>query len=242
MSATVFVHRIYFFRLNKTVFSSENMTKIGTLHCIFLFIIFFHFFSHTFHFWAFTVLSFLIFPISLFLLIKSRQSQFYSEFLRFLSMVILRMQMGSGFRTAWEECLDQGQWRQERLLHGIYSNVVFSPQELPVQRGYFHEFINKIIEELREVRSSPHQGLDRLQKFRDDLVQDLFFRQKSRSVWRHMMSQWFLLSLFNGLIAFYVGTHFGWQQNKNIFLMSFAFYLFGVALLLIQMRRKKWPI
>ena len=218
------------------------MTKIGTFYCFFVFLIFFSYFKEPFHLWLILSLSFFVFPLSFFLLKKHRQQQFYSEFLRFLSLVILKMKMGMAFRSAYEGALSTSQWKFRGLLASLLENVVFSPQKTVVHGSQFTLFLNEIIKEFSFFDSHPHFAIDGLKNFQERLAKRTFFRRRSRQIYYQMGGQLVVLSLIYLCVFSFVVYEFGWRKNMGVFLFSFSLYLAGAITFYFVGRRKQWNI
>lgn len=242
LSVLLFVLRIFYHYKKQHIFPLKIMTKIGTFHVVLIFILYVFYFSQPFWFLIYCFVTLFAFPIFIYLFTKFLQHHFYSEFLRFLSGVILKMQMGYSFTSAMESCLGQSSWLNHGLLVHIYENVVFSQQEVCQNTGPFSRFINKMVCEFRLVHQNQHLAIDRLCKIQKNLQNHLFFRRKSRQIWSYFGYQIGILSfIYFGLIL-YVVSHFGFSKFQNIFLLSFGFYSLGVLFLYFLVRGKKWHI
>lgn len=242
VSVIVFVHRIIFQFKKQHFFIHKLMTKIGTFYLLFIFLLYLKFFFHPIQLWFFCFSSILIFPATFFCLTQFHQHQFYSEFLRFLTLLVLKMQMGLGFRASYEQTLNQESWSYRLLLKQIYDNVTFSQQgKLPKYRG-FRQFIGRIHSELHAVQAHPHRAIDRLCNFRDQLIQERFFRRRSRQIWLNFGLQLGILSLIYWFIFVYVCLQYGFFKYLNVFLLSLSLYFLGFLILFLIVRGKKWRI
>ena len=242
LSGLFFVHQIYRIFQERHALGSQILTKIGTIHIIFIFSLYFFFFRKPFWFWISVFLSLLLIPAFLFLIKKIHQQQFLSEFLRFVSMVLLKMQMGNCFQTAIEYCLGSETWKHRPLLVAIHGNVVFSQQTFLKNTGSFPAFLNKIIQEFQFIQDNQHQAVDRLCNFRDNLREELFFRRKSRQIWYYFGYQWLLLTGIYFIILFFIINQYGFLPFINVFLLSFGLYFLGGLTLYLLGRNKKWDI
>ena len=242
VSGLFFVNRIYDYFKKQYLFKKKLLTKIGTLHVVFIFFLYSFFLKKPFWFWMGSFSSLLSIPMSLFLITKIHQQTFTSEFLRFISMILLKMKMGEGFQTAMEHSLISEKWNQKKLLIAIYENVVFSQQICIEKSGTFPSFLNKIIQEFKLIQSNQHQAIDRLSRFQNSLHVDLFFRRKSRQIWYHFGFQWLLLTGIYVLILFFMINQYGFLSFINIFLLSFSLYFLGVFSLYYLGGNKKWVI
>ncbi len=242
ISGLLFVNRIYNHFEKQHIFELKLLTKIGTFHIVFIFFLYSFFLKKPFWFWMGSFSSLLLIPTSLFLVTKIHQQTFTSEFLRFISMILLKMEMGESFQTAMESALVSEKWSQKKLLTAIYENVVFSQQVFIENSGVFPSFLNKIIQEFQFVQNNQHQAIDRLSRFQNSLHVDLFFRRKSRQIWYHFGYQWLLLTGIYVLILFFIINQYGFLPFINIFLLSFSLYFLGVFSLYYLGRSKKWII
>lgn len=242
MSVLVFVNRIYFEYKKQHFFSLKMMTKIGTFYFVFLIALYFYFLKQVFWFWLLSMVSIIVFPLLIFFLRKFHQQQFYSEFLRFLSMVILSMQRGMSLGAAMESSLRLGNWKQGQLLRGIYEDVVFSQQETVADTSQFSQYIRQIGLELSRVNQHQHQAIDRLCNFRKNLRDRLIFRQKSRQIWFYFFYQVGVLSLIYLLILSFIVSEYGFFNFANSILLSFCLFGLGVLVTFYIGRNKKWSI
>lgn len=238
----VFVTRIFGQLRKQEIFSLKIMTNFGTFHFIFYFSLYFYLFDQPFWFWFFSFSSFLLFPLFIFLFGQFQQNQFYSEFLRFLSMVILAMRRGLSFTAAMEVSLRGNNWKQGQLLRMIYENVVFSQQEPVVKSGLFGQIIHQIHVQFRSLHNDPHRAIDRLCNFRKNLSERLNFRQKSRQIWSYFGFQLGLLSfIYFGLLVF-VLLEYPFTAIKKPILLSNFFYFLGIGAVILIGRMKQWRI
>lgn len=242
LSVLLFVNRIYYQLKKQHLLPEKTLTKIGTLHLVFVFSLYIFYFSKPFSLWIYSFLSITIIPFFILLITKFYQQQFYGEFLRFLSMLILKMQIGNSFRSAMETVIQEGGWRQRSLLVHIYENVVFTQQEEVGNSGPFARFISQIVEEFIRVQNNQHQAIDRLCNFRKKMQSEQFFRRRSRQIWIYFGNQLVLLSVIYLLIFVYVLKHYGFQKFSQVFMVSFGLYSIGCFVVYILGRSKKWHI
>ncbi len=242
LSVLMFARRIYEHFYQQQFIKKKLLTKIGTLHFSFLFVLYFFNFKNPFHLWVLTFLSLSLFPLFVFIILKIHQHQFQSEFLRFLSSVILRMQMGRSFVSAMESSLSEGEWKQRTILMRIYDNVVFSPQVKFEKTGPFVGFVQTLVVELSYVHQHQHLAIDRLCNFQKNLQSEFIFRRKSRQVWCYFAYQLGLLSVIYWSLFAYTFHQYGFLVFKKSFFLSFLFYFFGVFFVYFIIRSKKWHI
>ena len=242
VSVTVFVHRIYYRMKKQHFFIRKLMTKIGTFHLFLIFLLYIFYFQQPLQLWMFTFSSVLALPLLIFLLIRFHQQQFHSEFLRFLSLLIIKMQMGLAFRNAYERVLRGESWTYHSMFAHIYENVTFSQQEMSTQYGGFNHFMSRLVTELRGVQTHPHQAIDRLCNFRNEMIQQRFFRRKSSQIWMNFGLQLGVLSFIYWSIFVYVVSQYGFYKHSKIFFLSMSLYFTGFLILFFLMRNKKWRI
>ena len=187
-------------------------------------------------------MSLLFVPAFFFLIMKIHQQTFNSEFLRFTSVILLKMEMGNSFQSAMEKSLICERWNHKKLLRAIYENVAFSQQSFIEKPGGFPLFLNKIVKEFQFIQNNQHQAIDRLFKFQNSLETDLFFRRKSRQIWLNFGYQWLLLTGVYVFILFFIISQYGFLPFINVFLISFSLYFTGVLCLYYLGRNKKWVI
>jgi Flp pilus assembly protein TadB len=242
MSALLFVDRIFSLYKKQQLLSEKFMTKIGTFYFIFLISLYFYSFSHPFSFWIFTFASFFVFPTLLYFLNRIHQQQFYSEFLRFLSLIIMNMQQGLAFVTAIERAQESGNWKQGQVLGRICENVVFSQQTNLSNQGFFNQFLGSALIEMRQIHRQQHQGIERLKNLRKILRERLTFRQRSRQIWLYFSYQLGLLSLIYWSLFLYILKDFGFFGFQSTFLYSASLYFMGSAVTFFIAKGKKWSI
>ena len=238
----LFTYRIYEYLKKQCILKGRLLTKIGTFHIVFLFFLYSFFFTKPFWFWFGSFMSLLLVPSSFFLAIKIHQQTFNSEFLRFTSMILLKMEMGSSFQSSMEKSLVCEKWNHKKLLRAIYENVAFSQQSFIDKSGGFPLFLNKIIKEFQFIQNNQHQAVDRLFKFQNSLESDLFFRRKSRQIWCYFGCQWLLLTGIYVFILFFIISQYGFLPFINVFLISFSLYFTGILCLYYLGGSKKWVI
>lgn len=242
LSVMMFAHRIYNQFRKQNLFSQSLLTKIGTAHFIFIFLLYLIFFTHPFWFWMSAFVSIALIPGIVFLVTIFHQQQFYSEFLRFVSVMILKMQMGHSFTSSMEQALAMESWKQKGLLVEIQGNVVFSQQIKILGTGPFSSFISKVIHEFHLIYSNQHQAIDRLCKFRKNLQSEIFFRRRSRQIWSYFAYQLALLSFIYLALFIFIVREYGFSGFKDAFYLSFALYFLGILSLFLILRGKKWLI
>lgn len=242
MSVLMFVHRIYNRIREQNLFPNSLLTKIGTAHFVFIFLLYFIFFLNPFHFWMCAFVSVALVPAIVFVVTIILQQHFYSEFLRFVSVVILKMQMGHSFVSSMEQALATETWRQKGLLSEIHRNVVFSQQVKIYKSGPFNSFVGKVVHEFHLIYFNQHQAIDRLCNFRKNLQAELFFRRRSRQIWTYFAYQLALLSFIYFALFIFIVREYGFFQFKTAFYYSFSLYFFGIVSLYFIIRGKKWRI
>lgn len=242
MSVLLFVKRIYRILATQKVFNNSLLTKIGTFHFLFLFLLFIKFFSVPFSFLTLSLCTIFIFPILLFVISKIHQQHFHSEFLRFLSLIIIKMQMGLSFVSAVEQSIQSNDWRYGRIFQQIFENVVFSQQKKLGQQGHLGLFIERIVNEFKMIHQHQHQAIDRLCNFRQQLHGETFFRRRSGQIWFYFFYQVGILSVIYVTIFTYVLLNHSFLKFKTPILLSVLLFLGGIFFVFIIVRLKKWNI
>ncbi len=242
MSGLLFAHRIHHHFKKQNLFTSSLMTKIGTFYFLSFLSLYILLFNKPFQLW-FAVMGLLILlPILVFIFKKLHQQHFCSEFLRFLSVVTLKMQMGYSFRSSYELGLHSQRWRHAPLLVQILENVVFSQQEFNLRSGPLGRLLLRIENELSLVYKHQHQAIDRLCKFRKNFQAEQFFRRKSRQIWMYFAYQLGLLTVIYSSLLIYIANQYEIFQLKKVYLLSLSFYFLGVFFVFLICRGQKWHI
>jgi hypothetical protein len=242
LSGLVFAHRIQQKIKTQKVFSNAFMTKIGTFYFSLFIFIFIHTFHSPFLLWMTLFTLFTVIPISLFLLNKIHQQHFHGEFLRFLSVVTMKMQTGYSFRSSFVHSRQVFPWKYDHIYGSILDNVVFSQQENRAATGPWGGILGRIQNEMVAIDQHQHQAIDRLCKFRKNFQDQLFFRRKSRQIWLYFAYQLGLLSIIYWPLMIYVATHYEISAIKNVLLLSLVLYLLGVFVVIYISQRQQWHI
>lgn len=242
LSGLMFAHRICLQIQREKLFAKSLMTKIGTFYFLSLFVLYTLLFQSPLWLWLFTVCQFLLIPMVLFVVKKIHQHQFSGEFLRFLSVLILNMEMGHSFRAAYEKSLLGQAWRHQRWLRQIYGNVTFSQQKQAWGQGSLGQLLSRIQRECIGIDQHQHQAIDRLCNFRKNFQAELFFRQKSRQIWLYFAYQLGLLTIIYLCLLVYLLYHYEISLLKNSLFYSLSLYGLGVSTVFYICRRQKWHI
>jgi hypothetical protein len=242
LSVLVFAMRIYSRINSQHLFTKKSLTKIGTSHYFFLFLIYIKYFSQPFCIWFYSFLSFIFIPAIIFAIKKTHQHRFYGDFLRFLSVVILKMQVGHSFQSSLELALTNEKWKHREVLKHIFENVVFTQQEVSRKSGPFASFVDRILKEFSLIQSNQHQAIDRLCNFRNNLRAELFFSRKSRQIWIYFGYQLLILSSIYILILIFIVREYGFIRFQAVFFLSFTCYFMGIFSVYILGRKKHWHI
>ena len=225
----------------KSIVTSTQMTKIGIAYIFINGLVCMITQEEILHWLALFVPLFL-FIVFVFIKYISMEKQFCSQFPEFLTKIILKMKTGWSFRKSFEySCKEAPEIYKERL-NGIFENVVFSQQENIGKTGPFGLFISQILTEFRLIQRNQHQAIDRLCNFRDCLINERFFRRKSRQIWLHFGAQLGILSIIYWFLWFFICFQYGFYEYKNVFLLSLSFYLVGFLVLFIFFKGNKWRI
>ena len=242
MSVLWFVVRIFYHFKKQQILPLKLMTKIGTFYSLFIFALYFYNFQNPFQFWLLGFGSLLPVPFFLFCFLRFHQNKFYGDFLRFLSSLILSMKGGLSFSRSMEKALERGNWKQRQLLQRIYEHVVFSQQKPTAHGGAFGQFLNQVLFEFTMVNENQHLAIDRLCKFRKNLMERSIFRQKSGQIWGYFFYQMGILTLIYLVIFIFVVQQYGFWAFKKSFCLSFLFYFSGTLFTFFVVGRKKWSI
>lgn len=218
----------------------EVMTKIGTCYCVML-VTALIFLSRTSVslLWLLTFAPQVMFILAMFALRVHRTVSFRKRFTDSLSLLILKMRAGKGFRQALMEVITEGEPHVRVRLGEIRELVVFSPQQESVSET---KFVRDIISEFRLADSSPHSALRRVQAFRDRLRAEDDFRRRSGQVLRQIRAQAVLLSSLYLAVLLFVIRSFGYESVATLVLMSVFLFVCGITWIWCGGRKLKWKV
>ena len=242
LSAFVFVNRIVRIFREKTHFSKSTMTKIGTFYSVFSFCILF--FWNQFPFLVFTVHLLLqtLAPFVFWAYKKKLQTGFCKEFLRFSSLLLLKMKMGCSFRTAYEDCLAHSQWKQAVLLRQLLDNVVFSPQKTRERAGSFENFLFQCEDVFLKMDNNPSCAIEQLFTFRNQLLQREKFRRRSGQIWSQILVQFGIIAtIYFGFMG-YTLSEYGFTRHQSAILLSLSMFFMGVIVLFYLRKAPQWKL
>ena len=218
------------------------MTKIGTFY-FFIFIALMFFFNQTpLYLFVLQFFAHLSLPIVFFLLKKNLQSQFQSEFVRFCSLLIIKMKMGYGFRPAYESILVESWWKHRPLLVDLLENVSFSPQKKTKGGGGFQGFLGQCQEVFCNIDKHPSSAVSQLEEFKNHLLITAKFRHRSRQIWSQIVTQLLFVSLIYWLLMIYIVIEFTFSRHFKVIICSLIFYFCGFVLLLRMRKVPDWKI
>ena len=241
-SALWFVLRICFVYQSKKLITSQRMTKIGTFYFFAFLFLYFYFFSDAFLFFVSSFLLILCFPVGFAVNMKCRQRQFHSEFLSFISLILISMKKGDSYSRSVQVSLQSRRWKQRSLLESVFEDVTFSQQKSSISLPSFAKLLMELQRELMGVRSNQHMAIERVTRVRERFRQRIIFRQKSMQIWSHFGFQAGLLSLIYGGILTYVIFEMGFVAHRSVIFLSLSLYISGILSLILIARGKKWRI
>jgi len=242
LSAFVFVNRIVRIFRGKIHFSENILTKIGTFYSMFSFCILF--FWNQFPFFIFTLHLLLqtSAPFFFWAYKKKLQTGFCKEFLRFSSLLLIKMKMGDAFRTAYEDCLAHSHWKQGVLLRQLLDDVVFSPQKTRKRAGSFENFLFQCEDVFLKMDHNPSCAIDQLFTFRKQLLQREKIRRRSGQIWSQVLVQFGIIATIYFGFLIYTLSEYGFQRHKSAVLLSLSCFIMGVIVLLHLRKVPQWKL
>lgn len=234
---SIFVYRIIKKLMLTTYFRKEKLTKIGIVIFCFYFVLIIVFLNS---YWVYLVQLFLCLFIKKLIhsyLLFYLESLYWKEFPRFLTHVMLRIQMGESFRSAINRCLSLCSTEFRHILSRIMEVVVFSQHKADTKAPIF---INDIIKEFKKIDRSPHLATTLLQHKYDSLIMKKNFRHKSGQVLLQTHIQTAVLFLLYVLTLVYVHYSYSLYNYLKLLITSIFLMLIGFVFLHLLTRSFKW--
>ena len=222
----------------QNILTKKQMTNFGTSYVVLL-VSFSYFSTHIIAFWALAFFPHVIFSIFIVLLKQFRRKKFEERFEELLSLLILKMKSGKGFRNSFSEVISECPRPIQRILIDIHDVVVFSQQS---NSERISAFVQTIILEFVEADHAPHAALKRLQGFRERLKIQSDFRRKSGQVLQQIRLQSLILSGIYFALLFFVIGKFGFESNQQSILLSLMFFGLGIAFIFNKRGHIKWKL
>ena len=231
-----------FFKISQIIYQKHlltvrSLTKIGTFYMLWC-VLSVKLSSNSL---AFTFLWLQIPNLALFLsqnlLIRHREHKFRSEMIVFLSQLVCELKMGTAFRTAVKKLVPSFDTYFQHKLNDIMQVVLFS-QHLPPSLQ--NRFLLKVIDNFKNIDTSPHHGLLRAEVFLDELKAVEYFCQKTSSILTYVHIQVAVMSLLFCAVLGFVVYNYGFAAHKNEILTSCLMFLTGLVWLIYIGRSFKW--
>jgi Flp pilus assembly protein TadB len=173
-------------------------------------------------------------------ILERRNSQFRSEFERFIDTAILEMRTGASFRVS----LDKARHRSpcpffKERIHILLQNMAFAA---PDQTDNLPKNIANLFSRMIEIDSFSHRQIHRLVTFRKQLRLESEFRHKSGQATRQAKAQaWILIGLYIALLLFVLG-HFRFEDTSRLIGVSGLFMFMGVVIMRRMGQKNKWKV
>ena len=218
------------------------MTKIGTFYLCFSFLILFFLFLFPFYIFTLHFLFLFLMLLAFVQIKKVLQTQFCKEFLRFSSLLLIKMKMGMSFRSAYKATLDHAAWKHWPLHQEIFENVVFSQQSLGDCGGFFDSFLFQCEAVFRKVDSNPGGAIEQLETFRNELLRREKFRRRSMQIWGQIAAQGVVvLSIYIVFFTYTLWTYdFG--EHRLAILTSLVLLVLGILSLFSMRKVPYWKL
>lgn len=167
------------------------------------------------------------------------QRGFEKKTILLLNQMILFMQTGHSFRSAFQKSIVSFSKKEKEKLYEIYEIVTFSQQLYGFQGSVFEK--NFLIEMIA-IDKSTNRSIERLINFRRELQLTALFRHKSREVTITSRVQSLILTLLYLFLLVFVVVNFGFDKNKVFILSSALLFSLGLVLFYVLGRKKRWRV
>lgn len=224
--------------ITRDLLSKSDMTKIGTAYFCTMILVLTIADKSRFALWSAVFAPQALIASAALMLVRARARAFRARFREALTIVHLKMKAGRSFRQSLDETINESAQPLRSKLSGIRSVVVFSQQK----PKHGDRFVSDVIDEFTRIDRNPHAAMRRLAVFRDKLRVEDDFRRKSGQALAQIRAQSLVMCGLYLAVALFVGHHFGWRANREIFIGSSALFIVGLMWLWLGGRRMKWKV
>lgn len=161
-----------------------------------------------------------------------------SALIPFLDCVILGLQSGKSFRLSLIGAIDTHSGWVHHQLKEVVESIQMSENVTAMKSALLKDFQR----ELLEIDRSQTRCVDQVKSLRRELKMQEDFRRRSGQVTQQIKMQAIIVTaLYVALLSFVI-TQFGFQEHKNLVLMSFLIFLGGLIWIFSMGRRMKWKV
>lgn len=184
----------------------------------------------------------LVFVLLFFFKGYQREQQLRKELPTFLTLVVLKMKSGSGFKSSYQSALDDMSSGVKDLLLQALPNVTFSQQKQDVKESQYGPLFVDFQQFLFCLDPSSYQVTQQVEGFRRRLLLLEKLRRKSGQASGQAVIQSSLLTLLYGLLFVYSMKKYGFSAYPRLFLFSMGLFLIGLLIMVQLGQISRWKI
>lgn len=177
--------------------------------------------------------------------ISSQEDRLRHSFQGWLENVLLRMKMGSSFRSAYRVCLGKCKDAELKNLLARHEISIQMQQDVrnsdpitPSSAPFFSEMFLR----LSEIDAVPHRAQARVESLLVTWRQELWFRRRSRQVRRQSQVQLSFLGLMYLILMVWSAQRYPISRFWPALRISLLFVFAGLAAILYLHRKRQWKI
>jgi hypothetical protein len=194
--------------------------------------------AHPFMLWLFIgiiLLSLNFFPE---ILRRALTRELKKQILPLTDQILLGLQTGQSFRTAWLQALqNQPSWLRRQHLE-IYNSVTMSRHT----GGLRSHFLGEIRAEFAEMDRANSKVTEHVRAFRRQMRMEEDFRRRSGQVGQQIRLQAIIVTFLYLALLGYVVSQFGFFAHLQLILISNALFAAGLTLIFTFGRKLKWKL
>ncbi|MBX9766610.1 MAG: hypothetical protein K2X47_05005 [Bdellovibrionales bacterium] len=177
--------------------------------------------------------------------IKRQEDRLRQSFHGWLENILLRMKMGSSFRSAYTTCLGKCKDAELRALLarqeiGLQMNQKI--QNFDPLSSCSPPFFREVFQRMGEIDTVPHRAQARVESLIVTWRQELWFRRRSRQVRRQSQVQLSFLGLMYLILMLWSAHRYPVARFWPAMKVSLLLILGGLAVVLFLHRSRQWKI
>ena len=168
-----------------------------------------------------------------------KDKRFEKFFVLFLDQVILFVQCGDSFRSAFKSSIKFVPELFHQELQEMYERVTFS-QQIP---HFSHSQLKKhLLSKLISIDKGKENPLSALKNLRTELHLASLFRHKSMQITASARFQCGILCFLYLSLLFFVLSRFSWVQNRSIISLSILIFCTSLIVFYFLGRKSEWKV